>query len=208
MTNDEKEIKRKLRILKHAEHSGNITETYRCFGVARSLFYLWRDAYREFGEEGLKRKRPVPKSHPNQTAPEVVDKVLYLRRQYHMCAIRIMWYMERYHAIKISESTVTRILRRYGLRRLPQRSGRRAVHTKRYNKQVPGHHIQMDIKFLTFKGKNGTWLAYIPGCMRINLNPITFRVTKINRPDVSMSNDLQVNYLFILYACIKQLKRM
>jgi len=155
MTPDEKEIKRKLRILKHAEHRGNIRKTCRYFGVARSLFYLWRNAYRESGEEGLKRKRPVPKSHPRQTPPEVEDKVLYLRRKYHLGSIRIMWYMERYHAIKISESTVTRILRRNGLRRFPQRSGRRAVHTRRYNKQVPGHHIQMDVKFLTFKGKNG-----------------------------------------------------
>ena len=31
----------------------------------------------------------------------------------------------------------------------------RKVHTKRYNKQVPGHHIQMDVKFLTFIGKRG-----------------------------------------------------
>jgi transposase InsO family protein len=31
----------------------------------------------------------------------------------------------------------------------------RKVHTKRYNKQVPGHHIQMDVKFLTFAGERG-----------------------------------------------------
>jgi transposase InsO family protein len=26
------------------------------------------------------------------------------------------------------------------------------VHTQRYNEQVPGHHIQMDVKFLIFRG--------------------------------------------------------
>ena len=31
----------------------------------------------------------------------------------------------------------------------------RKLHTKRYQKQVPGHHIQVDVKFLTFKGKRG-----------------------------------------------------
>ena len=35
MTHDEKEIKRKLRILKHAEYIGNIVKTCRYFGVAR-----------------------------------------------------------------------------------------------------------------------------------------------------------------------------
>lgn len=31
----------------------------------------------------------------------------------------------------------------------------RKLHTKRYQKQVPGHHIQVDVKFLTFRGKRG-----------------------------------------------------
>ena len=31
----------------------------------------------------------------------------------------------------------------------------RKIHTKRYNKQVPGHQIQMDVKFLTFIDKSG-----------------------------------------------------
>ena len=42
-----------------------------------------------------------------------------------------------------------------GVSRLPRGTRMRKVHTKHYNKQVPGHHIQMDVKFLTFKGKRG-----------------------------------------------------
>jgi hypothetical protein len=41
------------------------------------------------------------------------------------------------------------------LNRLPRKVGTRAVHTKRYEKRVPGHHIQVDVKFLIFKGKGG-----------------------------------------------------
>ena len=33
--------------------------------------------------------------------------------------------------------------------------GRRAVHTHRYEKQVPGHHVQVDVKFLTLQGPAG-----------------------------------------------------
>ena len=40
-------------------------------------------------------------------------------------------------------------------RRLPRNVGRRKVHTKRYAKRVPGHHIQLDVKFLSFKGSGG-----------------------------------------------------
>jgi hypothetical protein len=34
------------------------------------------------------------------------------------------------------------------MRRLPTGVGRRALHTRRYAKQIPGHHIQVDVKFL------------------------------------------------------------
>jgi len=50
---------------------------------------------------------------------------------------------------------VTRIVRRNGVGLLPRGTRMRKVHTKRYKKQVPGHHIQMDVKFLTFIGKRG-----------------------------------------------------
>ena len=81
--------------------------------------------------------------------------MLYLRRKYHLGPMRIVWYLARYHNIKISDATVSRILRRHGLNRLPRGTRMRKVHTKRYQKQVPGHHIQMDVKFLTFIGKKG-----------------------------------------------------
>lgn len=155
MTSDEKEIRRKLRILEHAQTSGNIAKTCRYYGVPRSLFYLWRNAYREHGPEGLRRKKPIPKSHPNQTPPEIVEKILHLRKKYHLGPTRIMWYMARYHQMRVSDATIYRVLKRHGMNRLPGRVGRRKVHTKRYSKQVPGHHIQMDVKFLIFKDKSG-----------------------------------------------------
>ena len=82
MTTDEREIIRRRRILDHADESGNVAKTCRYFGIPRSLFYVWRIAYRQHGDEGLRRKKPVPKSHPNQTPDEIVEKILYLRRKY------------------------------------------------------------------------------------------------------------------------------
>lgn len=155
MNNDQREIRRKLRILGHAAESGNVCQTCRYFGIARASFYRWRDAFLQHGEAGLANARPVPRSHPNQTPHEVVEKVLHLRRKYHLGPIRIVWYLERYHGITISDAGVYRILKRNGLNRLPRGTRLRKVHTKRYSKQVPGHHIQMDVKFLTFRGKQG-----------------------------------------------------
>ena len=87
--------------------------------------------------------------------PPIVEKVLHLRTAYRLGPIRIVWYLARYHAITISEAGVYRILRRNGLSRLPGGTRVRKIHTQRYQKQVPGHQIQVGVKFLKFEGKDG-----------------------------------------------------
>ena len=155
MKNDEREIRRKLRVLERAEELGCDAKAYRYFGVPKSTFYRWRKAYLEQGEQGLINKKPIPGTHPNRTPDDIVDKILYLRKKYHLGPTRIMWYMARYHDLNVSDATIYRVLKSHGVSRLPRNVGRRKVHTKRYQKQVPGHHIQMDVKFLIFKGKAG-----------------------------------------------------
>ena len=90
MKADEREIRRKRRILEHAVESGNVAKTCRYFGIPRSSFYRWHKVYLEHGEEGLRCKKPIAKSHPNQTPDEIVEKILYLRRKYHLGPVRIM----------------------------------------------------------------------------------------------------------------------
>jgi transposase len=119
MSREQREVRRRLRIFEHAKKTGNIRKTCRYFGIPRSLFYVWKAAYEREGEAGLVRKKPIPKSHPATIKPEVVDKVLHLRRTYHLGPIRIVWYLERYHGIKICDASVYRICRRHGLNRLP-----------------------------------------------------------------------------------------
>ena len=95
MTSDQREIRRKLRILEHAEKVGDVSKTCRYFGIARASFYRWRAAYQKRGEGGLINGKPIPKWHANRTPPAVEEKVLHLRRKYHLGPIRIVWYLER-----------------------------------------------------------------------------------------------------------------
>lgn len=57
--------------------------------------------------------KPFLKNPPNQTPPEVAEKVLHLRRKYHLGHERIMWYLARYHGIKLSDATRVRALKVY-----------------------------------------------------------------------------------------------
>ena len=91
-------------------------------------------------------KRQVDSEVPcniNQTPPEIVDKVLHLRSKCHLGSIWIVWYLARYHGIKVSDAGVTRILRRNGVGRLPHGTRMPKVKTQRSNRHVPGDHIQM-----------------------------------------------------------------
>ena len=57
MSNEEREIRRKLRVLEHAGQSGDIRLTCRYFGIPRSLFYVWRGKYRTRGRVGRSAAR-------------------------------------------------------------------------------------------------------------------------------------------------------
>ena len=151
---EELRLRFKLLVLELATHFGP-TETCRDFEVPSSTFFEWKKAFKRDGVAGLKRKKPIAFSHPSKVSQDVVDKVLYIRRSYQLGPERIMWYLERYHGVSISESSVYRILKRHKVNLLAKTAPRRAIHTKRYAKSVPGHHIQVDVKFLTLKDEEG-----------------------------------------------------
>lgn len=156
MSKAKRDIRRKLRILDHVKKIGNIRKTCRYFGVSRAIFYRWRDAYDQFGEERLINKKPCPENRTLRMPVEVEEKILYIRKNYHLGPDRITCYLKRYHDITVSGSGVYRALKRHGYNRLPRNAKRRTVQTVRYEKQVPGHHIQVDVKFLIFPQSNGT----------------------------------------------------
>jgi len=64
--------------------------------------------------------------------------------------------LERYHQIQISAYGFRGVLLRHGLNRLPKNAQTRAVTTIRYQKQMPGHHVQVDVKFLKFQAPDGS----------------------------------------------------
>jgi|GEM_PF-634328 len=148
-------LQRRLAVFKYAEAWGNVARACRAFAMSRAFYYKWKKAYDAEGEAGLVRKRPIARKHPRAIAKETMDKVLELRTKFHLGPQRIVWYMERYHGIRVAFSSVYRILVRHGVNRFPNRVGCRALHTRRYAKQFPGHHVQVDVKILSLATPDG-----------------------------------------------------
>ena len=109
MNNDQRDIRRKLRLLEYAHKIGDVSKACRYFGVGRATFYRWRNAYSEAGEAGLVNGRSVPHNHPQKTSPEITEKILHLRQTYHLGPMRIGWYLELYHGIRVSDAVLSKI---------------------------------------------------------------------------------------------------
>jgi transposase len=132
------------------EVTGNVAMTCRYYGISRQAYYIWYRRYLAEGIGGLRTRSKRPKSSPNATHVEVVGKILHLRQHYHFGPEKIAMYLKRYHDLDISKSGVWRILKRLNISRLPtsQRYQRHDRRWKRYEKQRPGHHVQIDVKFI------------------------------------------------------------
>lgn len=155
-TKAQREINHKLRIFEHATKNKNISFTCRYFGISRDTFYRWKKNYKDKGEQGLINSKPCPENPKLRIPLPIEEKILYLRKTYHFGQLRISWYLNRYHGIKISASGVYQVLKRNDLNRLPQNQRKRSIpEIKRYEKQVPGHHVQVDVKFLFFSDNEG-----------------------------------------------------
>jgi transposase InsO family protein len=151
---EELDVRFKLFVLELAQDL-SVTKVCQEYNVPRASFYRWKEKYQKAGRAGLFRKRSIAYRHARRAAPEVVEKILLLHTEHQLGALRIMYYLERYHEVKISESTVSRVLKAHGLSRLPKSAPKRALHTQRYAKTVPGHHVQVDVKFLQLKDREG-----------------------------------------------------
>ena len=125
-------------------------KTCRHFGISRQAFYKWKRRFEEFGAAGLYDRPRAPHRSPRATPTVVVSKILYLRQTYHFGPGKIADYLKRFHQIAVARSTVHRILGRHGVNRLPANQKHRPLRERwqRYEKPLPGHRLQLDVKFL------------------------------------------------------------
>jgi len=95
----QRKIRHRLAVLRHAEEvSGNVAAACRYCGISRQCFYNWR---RRYDEESLRDGSSRPHHSPTVTDPELIAKVIHLRRSHHFGPGRISMYLARYHDVSI-----------------------------------------------------------------------------------------------------------
>lgn len=184
----EHDIRRKTRILQDAGGTGNVSFTCRRFDISRDTFYRWRLQLEQVGTEALVNSKPCPENLSIRVAPEIEEKIIYVRKEFGLGQLRISWYLKRHYGLTVSPSGVFGVLKLNGLSRLPQGARKRAPATyKRYEKDVPGHQVHIDVKFLFFKrnGKRIKRFQYtaIDDAARIRALKVYTRRTQANAID-------------------------
>jgi len=109
MTAEKKIAQHRLSLLQLAERLRNVSEACRRRGISRTQFYDYKRAFQEHGFEGLVDRLPIPKSFPNETLPEIREKVIALSIQHPAWGpMRVSDHL-RLEQVNVSPSTIRNI---------------------------------------------------------------------------------------------------
>lgn len=73
---EHRDISHKIRILNHAQESGNVSKTCPYFGVSRETFYQWERAHDRNGERALINSKPCPQNPKLRTPSDSVARII------------------------------------------------------------------------------------------------------------------------------------
>lgn len=105
----------------------------------------WLAAYRRDGAAGLEPRSTRPKTHPKETPIQIKEKVLELRKQKKVCALKLKWKLAK-QGIKIHERTIGKILKAEGAVRKYRVKKVKYKYIK--SSLVAGELIEVDVKYV------------------------------------------------------------
>jgi transposase InsO family protein len=104
-----------MSVLDLARELGNVAEACRQRGMDRTSFYEWKRRFQTQGFNGLKDLPPIPKSHPQATAPEVVARIRALALEHPAYGCNRIEAMLSLEGTRVSAITIQKLLNENGL---------------------------------------------------------------------------------------------
>jgi len=137
----------RLRVVRCAGKTGNISDTARFFRVSRQSVYRWIWRY-DGSLESLMDRSHRPRWHPSQQTREEVDLVLRVQRHNKRLGLVCLWvHLKLNFGYRRSVFALYKLLRREGIMASPKKKRRRK--SKPYEPiLVPGERMQMDVKYV------------------------------------------------------------
>src|SRR5262249_22719784 len=118
-------------------------------------YYYWKKRFDQFGIEGLSNRSRKPKNSPKISCPELVQRVLLLREETERGADTLALLYQQRFGERLSRSTIVHILKREG--KIQKRTKKiKQKHPLRYQASSPGDRVQIDVKYVPYRIKEGT----------------------------------------------------
>jgi len=125
-----------------------------CFGLSGRTIRRYVSAYEQGGAQAIEpRKNAGRKTTPirGHTAKKIVE----YRRLYRWGAEVIAAHLLHDHGISVGRWRIERYLKKKGLLLAPKRKQKTLIHTRVVEVSTPGHHTQIDVKYVTHLLSNG-----------------------------------------------------
>lgn len=117
----------------------------------------WLAAYRRGGERGLAPHSTRPKTHPGETPIALKERVIALRRETKLCALKLKWRLAK-QGLQLHERTIGKILKHEQLTR------RYRVKRVKYKYltavRQPGELLELDVKYVPGPIQNRQYYQY------------------------------------------------
>jgi len=117
----------------------------------------WVSAFKTKGWNGLKPISTEPKTQKKETGIQIKEKVIALRKENNLCALKLKWKLEKEN-IYIHERTIGKILKKEGLVR-KYRTKKVKYKYIRAQRQ-PGELMEIDVKYVPGRVKNKRYFQY------------------------------------------------
>ena len=150
-------LRRKLDLFLKAHRTGNILKTCREAGKGTNYYYLWWNRYRNAGYsvEALKEISRRPKRSPKAIDPKVGEWIKHYRKEFGYGLEKIQSRLEGDHRLRLSRSTIYRVLRRENLF-LRKRKKKNPERKKNRDREILGGRYLLEEEL----GRGGTGLVY------------------------------------------------
>ena len=110
---------------------------------SESSIKRWLKLYKQGGIEALEPKSTEPKTQKKETNIEIKERVIALRKETRLCALKLKWRLEK-QGITIHERTIGKILKKEGLTRKYRVKKVKYKYIKA--KRKPGELVEIDVK--------------------------------------------------------------
>ena len=146
----------KYMIIKHAMKVKNVMQTCELFGISRTTYYKWLNAYQNSGMNGLEVKEPKKPIMPNKVSKSVEIEILDYVVRFPKDGPKRIYYELKSEGVKIGETGIYNVLKRNDLTTKNKRieyAKKNIKSTQAYNSRLRKNPRLLNVSHTTFPGE-------------------------------------------------------